>query len=119
MTAATMSVPEAAALLGISEPHAYNLARRGELPGARRLGRTVRVSRRQLLEFIDGPAVAMAVDPEASTAPRPSYASPADVSGSTVIGAPSESVLGSSRVARRSNPTKARQSRGARRRGAA
>ena len=38
------SVPEAAALLGISKDLAYDLARRGELPGAFQLGRRWRVS---------------------------------------------------------------------------
>ena len=39
-----VSVPEAAALLGISKDLAYDLARRGELPGAFQLGRRWRVS---------------------------------------------------------------------------
>jgi len=39
-----LSVPQAAARLGISKDLAYELARRGELPGAFRLGRRWRVS---------------------------------------------------------------------------
>lgn len=41
---ATMTVPEAAVRLGIGKSLAYELARRGELPGAIRLGRSLRVS---------------------------------------------------------------------------
>ncbi len=40
----TMTVPEAAVRLGIGRNLAYGLARRGELPGALRLGRSLRVS---------------------------------------------------------------------------
>jgi len=36
-----VSVPEAAALLGISPSHAYRLCAAGSLPGALRLGRRV------------------------------------------------------------------------------
>jgi excisionase family DNA binding protein len=39
-----VSVPEAAEMLGISKDLAYDLARRGELPGALQLGRRWRVS---------------------------------------------------------------------------
>ena len=39
-----VSVPEAAEMLGISKDLAYDLARRGELPGAFQLGRRWRVS---------------------------------------------------------------------------
>ena len=39
-----VSLPEAAELLGISKDLAYDLARRGELPGAFQLGRRWRVS---------------------------------------------------------------------------
>ena len=39
-----ISVPEAASILGISKDLAYDLARRGELPGAFQLGRRWRVS---------------------------------------------------------------------------
>ncbi len=41
---ATLSVDEAARLLGISRALAYELARRDELPGMLRLGRRIRVS---------------------------------------------------------------------------
>lgn len=36
---ATISIEEAARLLGISRPHAYELAATGELPGLLRLGK--------------------------------------------------------------------------------
>jgi excisionase family DNA binding protein len=49
----TVSVPEAARLLGISRGGAYELARRGELPGAIRLGGRVVVSRSALLRALD------------------------------------------------------------------
>ncbi len=51
----TMSVPEAAAALGISRGSAYELARRNELPGAIRLGGRVVVSRSALHRAIEGP----------------------------------------------------------------
>lgn len=50
-----VSVPEAAALLGISKDLAYDLARRGELPGAFQLGRRWRVSLVKLRVAIHGP----------------------------------------------------------------
>ncbi len=46
-----LTVPEAAALLGIGKTLAYELIDRGELPH-RRLGRAVRVPRRELEEWI-------------------------------------------------------------------
>jgi excisionase family DNA binding protein len=51
----TVTVPEAARLLGISRGGAYALARRGELPGVIKLGagRYV-VSRRVLERLLDG-----------------------------------------------------------------
>jgi excisionase family DNA binding protein len=48
------SVPEAAALLGISKDLAYDLARRGELPGAFQLGRRWRVSLVKLRAAVHG-----------------------------------------------------------------
>ena len=48
------SVPEAAALLGISKDLAYDLARRGELPGAFQLGRRWRVSLVRLRASVHG-----------------------------------------------------------------
>lgn len=50
----TVSVPTAAQMLGISRGHAFELARRGELPGAIRLGGRVVVSRSKLEAAIDG-----------------------------------------------------------------
>jgi len=50
----TMTVGEAARKLGISRASAYELARRGELPGATRLGGRVVVSRRQLERVVNG-----------------------------------------------------------------
>ena len=51
---ATVSVSHAAERLGIGRNLAYELARRGELPGALRLGRRVRVSRKALEAFLEG-----------------------------------------------------------------
>ncbi len=50
-----VSVPEAARLLGISKDLAYDLARRGELPGAFQLGRRWRVSLIRLRAAVHGP----------------------------------------------------------------
>ena len=52
--AATVSVGQAAELLGIGRNLAYELARRGELPGALRLGRRIVVSRKALETFLEG-----------------------------------------------------------------
>jgi excisionase family DNA binding protein len=49
-----VSVPEAAELLGISKDLAYDLARRGELPGAFQLGRRWRVSLLKLRTAVYG-----------------------------------------------------------------
>jgi excisionase family DNA binding protein len=49
----TISVPEAAVRLGIGTTRAWELARRNELPGAFRLGRSVRVSVDALRRWID------------------------------------------------------------------
>lgn len=49
-----VSVPEAAALLGISKDLGYDLARRGELPGAFQLGRRWRVSLVKLRAAVHG-----------------------------------------------------------------
>ena len=51
--AATMSVTQAAKLLGIGRQTAYDLAAQGKLPGARRLGRRIIVSKRALERFLD------------------------------------------------------------------
>ncbi len=52
--AATMSVTQAAKLLGIGRQTAYDLAAQGKLPGARRLGRRIIVSKRAFERFLDG-----------------------------------------------------------------
>ena len=49
-----VSVPEAAELLGISKDLAYDLARRGELPGAFQLGRRWIVSLVRLQSAVHG-----------------------------------------------------------------
>lgn len=49
----TLSVAEAATLLGICKAQAYRLASRGELPGLMRLGRTLRVSRPALMKHLE------------------------------------------------------------------
>ena len=48
----TMKVEEAAQVLGIGRQLAYDLAAQGKLPGARRLGRRIVVSRKALLDFL-------------------------------------------------------------------
>jgi len=48
------SIAEAAELLGISKDLAYDLARRGELPGAFQLGRRWRVSLVRLRAAVHG-----------------------------------------------------------------
>ena len=54
ITPATISVTSAAKLLGIGRQTAYELARRGELPGALRLGNRIVVSRYGLIRFLEG-----------------------------------------------------------------
>jgi excisionase family DNA binding protein len=49
----TISVPEAAVRLGIGTTKAWELARRGELPGAFRVGRSVRVSVEALRAWVE------------------------------------------------------------------
>jgi excisionase family DNA binding protein len=51
---ATMTIEEAASLLGINRNTAYEKALRGELPGARRLGRRWLVSRAVLERWLLG-----------------------------------------------------------------
>ena len=53
--ARAVTVEQAAQMLGVSRGTAYALARAGDLPGAIRLGGRIVVSRRKLLEAIDGP----------------------------------------------------------------
>jgi excisionase family DNA binding protein len=50
-----LTVSEAAAALGISRAHAYELVARGELPSLR-LGRRIVVPRRGLERLLDGDA---------------------------------------------------------------
>ncbi len=50
---ATLTVEEAAKLLGIGRQTAYDLARQMKLPGARRLGRRIVVSRKALEAFLN------------------------------------------------------------------
>jgi excisionase family DNA binding protein len=50
----TYSVPQAAERLGISRGYAFELAKRGELPGAFKVGGRVLVSRRVLDRVLDG-----------------------------------------------------------------
>lgn len=55
-TPATYSVTEAARLIGISRSSAFEAARRGDLPGAIRIGHRVVVSRRVLDRVLNGEA---------------------------------------------------------------
>ena len=48
----TLTVTETAKLLRIGRQTAYDLAAQGKLPGARRLGRRIVVSRRALEDFL-------------------------------------------------------------------
>ena len=50
-----LTVTEAAAVLGISRTHAYELVARGELP-ALRLGRRIVIPRRSLERLLNGDA---------------------------------------------------------------
>ena len=50
----TITVGEAASMPGIGRALAYNLAKRGELPGVRRLGGKYVVVREQVERFLDG-----------------------------------------------------------------
>ena len=50
----TLTVVEAANILGIGRNTAYELARQGKLPGALRLGRRILVSRQALEAFLEG-----------------------------------------------------------------
>ena len=50
---ATLRVEDAAIILGIGRQTAYQLAREGKLPGARRLGGRIVVSRVVLERFIE------------------------------------------------------------------
>jgi excisionase family DNA binding protein len=48
----TLTVPEAAELLGVSRGVAYEAARSGELPGVIRLGRRLLVSKAHLMALL-------------------------------------------------------------------
>ena len=51
---AVMTPDEVAALLRLNRKTIYDLIRRGELPGARRFGRSIRVSRDAVLDWLRG-----------------------------------------------------------------
>ena len=50
----TLTVVEAAKILGIGRNTAYELARQSKLPGALRLGRRILVSRQAIEAFLEG-----------------------------------------------------------------
>jgi excisionase family DNA binding protein len=52
----TLTIPQAAELLGISVSKVYEAARAGDLPTVK-IGARVLVSRRRLEELIDGPSI--------------------------------------------------------------
>lgn len=54
-------VEEAARLLGIGRTRAYQMTATGQMPGVVRIGRSVRISRRRLLAWIDEQANPAAV----------------------------------------------------------
>jgi excisionase family DNA binding protein len=58
----TLTIPQAARILGISVSKAYEAARSGQLPTLR-VGARVLISRRRLEELIDGPVGAPGHDP--------------------------------------------------------
>ncbi len=47
-----LTVPEVAGLLRISRGAAYEAARRGKIPGVRRVGRSIRVSKRAVVDWL-------------------------------------------------------------------
>ena len=51
---AVLTVDEAAELLRVDRKTVYESIRRGELPGVVRLGRSIRIGRGALLEFLAG-----------------------------------------------------------------
>lgn len=55
----TLTVPEAARLLGISRNAGYEACARGDLPGVVRIGRSLRVSRLALEEWLRGSAATL------------------------------------------------------------
>lgn len=50
---ATLTIPEAAAILHVSHSHLYRLAKRGELPGAIHLGAAVRIHKGRLMRWLE------------------------------------------------------------------
>jgi excisionase family DNA binding protein len=58
----TVTVAEAAAALRISRRFAYDLAKRGELPGVRRLGTKYVVSKKLLEDWLQGKTVHLPID---------------------------------------------------------
>lgn len=59
----TVSVEEAAVILGISRGSAYEAARRGDLPGVLRIGKRFLVSRSRLLAAVEGEHQAQGEEP--------------------------------------------------------
>lgn len=55
----TVSVPEAGAILGIGRTRSFELARSGELPGVRKLGRRYVVALSELCAFVGLPFPAL------------------------------------------------------------
>ena len=49
-----MTVDDLALALRVNRKTAYEAVRRGEIPGVRRIGRTIRVSRDAVLEWLRG-----------------------------------------------------------------
>jgi excisionase family DNA binding protein len=49
-----LTIPAAAVILGVSDDTAARLARKGQLPGAMKIGRSWRVSRPRLLNHLHG-----------------------------------------------------------------
>lgn len=58
--AVLITVPEAGRILCIGRTKAYELATNGELPGVIRIGKSLRVNRRRLLEWIEQQTAAVA-----------------------------------------------------------
>ena len=65
----SLSVPQAAERLGISKDLAYALTRRGELPGAFRIGRRWRVSAVRLALAVHGSRTAIPSKPASLAVP--------------------------------------------------
>lgn len=52
--AAVLTVDELASLLRVNRDTAYRAVRAGEIPGVRRIGKTIRISRDAVLEWLRG-----------------------------------------------------------------